>query len=188
MPTIEIDYEVFAELSRRAIGFHVTPNDVLRGILDLKQVLPGQSFAKPTSSPQGSAEAPQTLTDFVKCDRFQRQHQAVDRFLLILGWVHSMRPKEFREAALAFHRGSRRYFASSQKEILQTGDGVTAKPIPQSPFWALTTLDNKSKRIVLEDMLQALQYGQEEIDLVLAQVPDSGIRRRRTRGQLIASA
>ncbi len=89
--------------------------------------------------------------------------------------------------ALAFRRGTRRYFAKSEREILQSGEGITAKPIPQSPFWVLTTLDNKSKRIVLEDMLRALGYSRSDINLVVAELPDSGIRRSHARSRLLAS-
>ena len=42
----------------------------------------------------------------------------------------------------------------------------------------LTTLDNKAKRIVVEDLLNALGYSGNEISLALAELPDSGIRRR----------
>ncbi len=99
----------------------------------------------------------------------------------MLGWLHSANPKKFAEATQKFHRGSRAYFAKSEKEILESGDGVSAKPIPQSPFWALATLDNKSKRLVMEDMLQALGYSRGDINLTLAELPDSGIRRSRAK-------
>jgi negative modulator of initiation of replication len=72
----------------------------------------------------------------------------------ILGWLHLTHPKQFADAALKFQRGSRVYFADSEKGILESGDGVTAKQIPQSPYWTLTTLDNKSKRLVLEDIVR----------------------------------
>lgn len=178
MNTIEIDDQVFAELSRRATGFHVTPNDVIRRILEL----PSLSSPPPPASPV----AP-TLFEFIKSERFQRHQQAVDRYLVILGWLHAADPKQFANVALGFRRGNRAYFANSEHEVLQSGEGITAKPIPQSPFWALTTLDNKSKRIVLEDVLRALGYSSSDINLVLAELPDSGIRRSHARARLLAT-
>jgi negative regulator of replication initiation len=188
MHRIEIDDQVLAELSRRAIGFHVTPNDVLRRLLNLgtpPHTLP--QHAESNGTPQPAAVLPSNLSEFLKSERFMGRHQAVDRFLAILGWLYHMHPKQFTEVALAFRRGSRRYFARSAREVLQSGDGITAKPVPNSPFWALTTLDNKSKRIVLEDLLRALRYSRNDIDLVLAELPDSGIRRNHARGRLFAS-
>jgi negative modulator of initiation of replication len=175
MNSIQIDDQVFAELARRATGFHVTPNDVLRRILDLSSP-PSEQLAPPQPPPP-PAPVSSTVTDFVRSERFQRHNQAVDRYLVILGWLHSAHSKQFAEAALKFHRGSRAYFAKSEKEILESGDNVTARQIPQSPFWTLTTLDNKSKRLVLEDVLRALGYSRGDINIVLAALPDSGIRR-----------
>ena len=182
MNSIEIDDQVLAELARRATGFHVTPNHVLRRILDL----PPPSSSRPFAAPHPPPLAPvaSTLIEFIRSERFQRHHQAVDRYLVILGWLHSAHSKLFADATLRFHRGSRAYFAKSEKEILESGDGVTAKLIPQSPFWTLTTLDNKSKRLVLEDILSALGYSRSDINLVLAELPDSSIRRNHGRGRL----
>jgi hypothetical protein len=61
---------------------------------------------------------------------------------------------------------------------LQSGEGITARQIPQSDLWALATLDNRAKRMVLEEVLQALNYSSADIHLVLAELPDPGIRRR----------
>ena len=187
MHSIEIDDQVLTELSRRASGFHVTPNDVLRRLLDLSPPL--VPAAPPPSNGASSPSTPiaPTLSEFLGSERFRRHHQAVDKFLSILGWLHHTNPKNFAEVALAFRRGSRRYFAKTEREILQSGDGVTAKQIPQSPFWVLTTLDNKSKRIVVEDLLRALGHSASDISLALAQLPDSGIRRSHARGRLLAS-
>jgi negative modulator of initiation of replication len=187
MHSIEIDDQVLTELSRRATGFHVTPNDVLRRLLNLG----ASSQASPSVAPNGTTPPPgaipSTLAEFVRSERFRRHHQAVDKFLAILGWLHHTHPKQFAEVAGAFRRGSRRYFAKSEREILQSGEGVTAKPIPQSPLWVLTTLDNKSKRIVLEDVFRALGYSRSDINLAVAELPDSGIRRSHARSRLLAS-
>ena len=175
MNLIEIDNQVFAELERRATGFHVKPNDVLRRVLGLSE-LPPEGFM-PQQPPSAPAPPASTITEFIKSDRFHRHNQAVDRYLVLLGWLHASQPKQFADAALKFHRGSRAYFSKSEKEILEGGENVTAKQIPQSPFWTLTTLDNKSKRQVLEDILRALGYAQSDVNFVLTTLPDSGIRR-----------
>ncbi|HXC99554.1 MAG TPA: hypothetical protein VN048_09445 [Verrucomicrobiae bacterium] len=182
MKSIEIDDQVFAELERRATGFHVTENDVLRRILNLPR--PSlQSVAVSQATVPTPVSSP--VTDFIRSERFQRYHQAVDRYLVILGWLHSAHPKQFVDATLRFHRGSRVYFAKTEKEILESGDGVSAKVIPQSPFWTLVTLDNKSKRLVLEDILRALGYSRSDINLIIAELPDSAIRRNHTRSRAL---
>lgn len=189
MHSIQIDDQVFAELSHRATGFNVTPNDVLRRILSIPTASSPQSPAKLVDLPQSPPRvpAPQSLTEFIKSERFQRHHQTIDRFLIMLGWLHATHPKQFADAVLGFQRGKRLYFAKSEKDILENGENVTAKPIPQSPFWALTTLDNKSKRLVIEDILLALSYSRGDINLALAELPDSGIRRSHNTSRLLRS-
>ena len=188
MHSIEIDESVFSELSNRATGFHVTPNDVLRRLLKIGATPePSRSEPAPSAQSQPTVAIPSTLPEYIRSDRFRHLHQAVDKFLALLGWLHHARPKQFAEVAQAFRRGSRRYFGKSEREILQSGDGITARPIPESPFWALTTLDNKSKRLVLEDVLRALGYPRGDINLALAELPDSGIRRSHARSRLLAS-
>lgn len=189
MNSIQIDDQVFAELSRRATGFNVTPNDVLRRILNISAASSSQSSVKLVEAPLSTpgASSPQTLTEFIKSERFQRHHQTIDRFLIILGWLHATHPQQFADAALGFRRGKRLYFAKSEKAILENGENVTAKPIPQSPFWALTTLDNKSKRLVIEDILRPLNYSRGDINIVLAELPDSSIRRSHDRARLLGS-
>jgi negative modulator of initiation of replication len=187
MHSIEIDDLVFAELASRATGFHVTPNDVLRRILNLTGT--SEQSSLPATVPptaQSTGPAP-TLLEFIRSDRFQRHYQAVDRYLVLLAWLQATHRDKFSEAALGFSRGNRLYFAKSEREILQSGEGITAKPIPQSPFWALTTLDNKTKRMILEDILRALNYPPGDINVVLAELPDSGIRRSHSRERLLAT-
>src|SRR5882762_10526899 len=125
MNSIEIDDQVLAELEKRATGFHVGPNDVLRRILNLTPPVGTPSVhATAKSSPltvNGTVGA--TLIEFVRSDRFQRHRQAVDRFLAILAWLHAANPKQFADAVLRFQRGKRLYFAKSKQEIEQSGDG-----------------------------------------------------------------
>lgn len=184
MHSIQIDDQVFTELAQRVTGFNVTPNDVLRRVLNLPALLSAASSAKPVDAAHSLPAAPihLPLTEFIKTERFLRNRQTVDRFLSILGWLHTAHSKQFTDVALNFQRGKRSYFARSEKEILDNGENVAAKSIPQSPLWVLTTLDNKSKRLVLEDLLRAFNYSRSDINLVLAELPDSGIRRSHDRG------
>lgn len=176
MNSIEIDDQVFAELERRVTGFHVTPNDVLRRILELPEA--SQQPTPPSTFP---APTPSALSGFLRSEQFQQYHQAVDKYLAILNWLHMTHLEQFGNVVMKFQRGTRTYFAKSEKAILENGKGVTAKQIPQSPFWALTTLDNKSKRLVLEELLRALRYSLADIKLAANELKDSGIRRNHGR-------
>src|SRR5438093_12592214 len=107
MHTIEIDDQVFNELSRRATGFHVTPNDVLRRFLDLAAPsAPPTTSSASNGGPWSSAAIPPTLPEFIRSARFRGHHQAVDKFLAVLGWLHHTHPKQFSEVALPLRRGT----------------------------------------------------------------------------------
>jgi len=123
-----------------------------------------------------------TLSEFLGSKEFQRQRDSVNRFLALLSWLHLTHADQFADAAFGFRRRKRVYFAKSKKEIVRSGESIGARPIPRSSYWALTTMSNEYKRIILEYLLQALGYLRGEIDFALAALPDSNIRRngRRT--------
>jgi negative regulator of replication initiation len=176
MHSIEIDDAVFVELSRRATGFHVSPNDVLRRILNLAPVAVAASTS-PTF-PSNAKNGASPLHAFIQSEHFQRYQQAVDRYLSLLAWLHFTHAKKFVDVVLGFRRGNRLYFGTSQQEVERSGAGIAAKQIPKSPLWALTTLDNRTKRLIIEDLLQTLNYPGADIKFASAQLPDSDIRRR----------
>src|SRR5258708_10313107 len=101
MNTIEIDDQVFSELAGRAIGFHINPNDVLRRLLNLPPRSSSQPHVNQVEKPKAGS---QSLLEFTKSERFQRHHQSIDRFLVILGWLHTTQPEQFAKAALEFQR------------------------------------------------------------------------------------
>jgi negative regulator of replication initiation len=179
MNTIDVDDQVLAELAALATGFHATPNSVLRRILNI-QPTGAPVTASEITEPSPNLATTTVLADFVRSGEFQKYYLAIDRYLAVLCRLYSIDAERFLDVALKFRRGSRLYFAMSEKEVLDSGDGVSAKRIPKSPLWALATLDNKAKRFVLESVLVALGYSKEETNTVTAEIPDSGIRRSRS--------
>jgi len=122
----------------------------------------------------------QTLSDFVKYEQFQQLDRAVDRFLLLLGWLFLKHPTQFLPAALSFKGRKRCYFALSRKDILRSGKSIGVRRIPHTPYWALTTLDNKSKRQVIEHILRTMRYSSAEISSALAEFSRSLIHNNRS--------
>ena len=102
-----------------------------------------------------------------------RNYKGIDKYLAILGWLYKHRPSEFAKVE-DFRRGSRVHFARSQRAIEESGKGaIHAKRIPNTPVGALSTLDNRTKRVILADMLHAVGFQQDEIKIVLGTIPDS---------------
>lgn len=179
MHSIEIDDDVMADLSRRAVGFHVTPNDVLRKVLGLPSSTQPPTPPAVPATPAGPGQAEDPLQKFVASSAFQAQRQSINRFLLLLWWAHAQNQEEFQRVVTDYSRGNRRYFGRSQEEVEASGVGIKAKQIPKTPFWVLSTLDNKSKRMIIEDVFRAMGLPAGSIALAREQLADSDISRRR---------
>ena len=174
MKTIAIDEEVFGELQRRVQGFNESPNDVLRKVLKLSD---GGSDNKP-ESPR-TPLPPSPILEMVGSSEYWTRPTAVDQYLYILFWLYQRHRDDFPRIE-KFGSGKRVYFSKDQNRILTTGKSVTAKPIPKSPYWALVTLDNPRKRMIIIDILRLLGYSDSEADAVARTIEDSGRRRGRS--------
>jgi len=171
MHWIQIDQQVYDSIARRTFLANLTPNDVLRQILQLST--PIDVEPPPVPKPTGSSSTASSLNEFLT-----GKLKAIDRYLAILEWLHARESERFAQVVLGFQCGTCVYFAMSQAEVERSGKGATAKPIPGSPFWALTKLGNPRKKSVVTRLLRSLGYPHSEINLVLAELPGKGIRLR----------
>ena len=166
--SIQVDDEVWAAVVGRINGFDLTPNEILRQVFGITSPSRTLSLAEPEGATPG-VRTDQTLSDFVKYEQFQQLDRAVDRFLVLLGWLSLKHPRQFLPVALSFKGRKRCYFALSRKDILKSGKSIGVRRIPHTPYWALITLDNKSKRQVIEHILRTMRYSSAEISSALAE-------------------
>ena len=170
--SIQVDDEVWAAVVGRINGFDLTPNEILRQVFGMTSPSHTLSLAElEGTTPRVHTE--QTLGELLKYEQFQQLDRAVDRFLALLGWLCLKHPQHFLPAALRFKGRKRLYFALSRKDILKSGRSIGARQIPHTPYWALTTLDNKSKGQVIEHILRELGYSSTDIACVLSQFSHS---------------
>jgi len=165
---IQVDDEVWAAVVGRINGFDLTPNEILRQVFGITS--PSQTLALAEGEeamPRVHTE--ETLGDFLNNGQFQQLDSAVDRFLALLAWLCLKHPQQFLSSALRFKGRKRCYFALSRKDILKSGKSIGVRRIPHTPYWALTTLDNKSKRQVIEHILRTMRYSSAEISSALAE-------------------
>lgn len=183
MITIEIDHEVHSALEARAEGFNDNENKVLRRLLGLGANSENKSDQSDKSQP--SAATP--MVEFVRGPRFQGLGRGLDRFLAILGWLDERHGKAFEEIE-KLPLGGRKYFAKTEAEIrAKAGGAITVHQIPgPSHMWALTTLSNDSKKMVVSRVLKYLGHSPEETRQVVAQFPASENRRSEERARLLA--
>jgi negative regulator of replication initiation len=173
---ITVDDGLFEEIEKRTtVDFD--HGDVVQKLLKKALMLPQQKTA--SESMQNSKPASlrkDNIVSFVQSPDY-KVLSGINRYLAVLGWLHKNRPEEFKKIE-NYRKGNRVYFGKSQQQVEESGDGITAKQIPDSNLWALSTLDNRAKRGLIEDILQLCNFQPSEVNAVVNSIPDSGRHRR----------
>lgn len=169
---IEVDNEVYDALAKRVTGFNQGPNDVLRVLLGLNAAKPSE----PTNGADEQSKGLPTLVQFVESQSYRGRKTAVEKYLLLLSWLSKAHAVEFAKIE-RFRRGKRVYFATDSNLIHESGQSLSVKQIPGTSYYALATLDNRSKRVIIRDILDLFGYPHEICAKVAETIEDSGIRR-----------
>jgi negative regulator of replication initiation len=64
-----------------------------------------------------------------------------------------MNAKTFESKLDGFKQGKRIQISRDLKKIEASGNSTRPEPIPQTPYYAVTTLSNQKKRTILGDIL-----------------------------------
>jgi negative regulator of replication initiation len=172
--TISIDDDLFIEIEKR------TTPDFDHGDVVVKLLRRALTSSTPASQPRPNpATIPvlkNSIVSFVQTPEY-RVLSGIDKYLAVLGWVNKNRPNGFVERIENYRRGNRIYFGKTQRQVVDSGEGIDAKQIPGSSVWALATLDNRAKRTLLADVLHLFNFQPGEINVVVDSIPDSGRHR-----------
>jgi negative regulator of replication initiation len=174
MKTIHLDDDVFTEIDKLATGIF-SHSDVIRKLL---KMTPSERVESVNSLKTSSGSVSKGgIVSLMQSPEYQLLRSGIDKYLTVLSWLHRNRRNEF-DKVLEYRRGNRIYFAKSQRAVEQGGGGnIHAKQIPGSDYWVLATLDHKSKREILHDVLHLLGFQPAEINVVVGTIPDSGRHR-----------
>ena len=132
----------------------------------LKELLPKQAAengaggTQAVSSSEKIAEIAQSETaflNFLKSPDFLSEANPTEGFLLILSYLCKRHGELFDRVPTIFG-GKRKNIARSEGE-LGNGNGVRAKRIPDTKFWADTNNDTDRKGVILARVLRRLGYG-----------------------------
>ncbi len=168
MRTIEVDDEVFVglELASRLTKLSI-PELVRRSIVSLDSKAPAggrESLAPPKQQAQFDLRD-KALFDYAKSPGFLANRSVVDQFLSILSFLQKQNADKF--ATLQSLEGrKRRYIASSEQELENSGTSVNPKRIPNTSFWVVTNNDTNNKKMLLRQALTLLGYGPEAVRVV----------------------
>jgi negative regulator of replication initiation len=166
MKTINLEDTVFADLDKLTSPLF-SHSDVIRKLL-----LSRGGDVQPTVQVRASENG--SLAAYVQSADYRMLNSGISKYLAVLGWLVKSHPKEFQKV-LTYKRGTRVYFAGSEKEIMDGGNGaLTARKIPNSSVWTLATIDNPTKRKILSAILRVFGYKSDEINSVVSTIADSG--------------
>lgn len=136
--------------------------------------------------PQPETEKPLTLDDTQDSSAIQSSHQVdvvsafqgvdfseitakktvVKRFMHILTILEQKHQQDF-ACVLNIQGRDRRYFATSEIELTDTGLNTNPKLIGNSSYWVMTNSSTERKRRMLGQVMRYLGYSQEDIDTLL---------------------
>lgn len=177
MKTIQIDNEVYQALANHVQGFNETPNDVIARILKQWDQLKKSSASISTVEKHTNAESASDISNLLSSPDFQRS-DAIERYFAILAFLYRKSPKDFGKLEFYRRKGGRRVNFSKDKQVIEnSGNSTQPKRIPGTLFYALTNLDNKSKRLILGDIMPVFGYSTKDIRMTQKELPDSGISR-----------
>jgi negative modulator of initiation of replication len=97
--------------------------------------------------------------------KFRAYGAYVDKFLYILSVVHNQRKRDFGRVR-DIRRGKRTYFATSEREIEESGTSTQPRQIPDSNYWVLTCSPTREKRDILREVLRLFGYTDKAVKAV----------------------
>jgi negative modulator of initiation of replication len=169
MPTIEVDNEVFTTLERaRELSGFSHAQIVRQWMEQRKKPADSKTVAGSQASTTALGQRPQmsardkALRDYAQSPAFLANSSVVDQFLNILSFLHKENPDKF--ATLEALEGrKRRYIATSEQLLEDSGTSVNPKKIPLTRFWVVTNNDTNNKKRLLRQALGLLGYSAETI-------------------------
>ncbi len=138
----------------------------------------GISVPKTSPPAPTSTSKPAPLSEFdvlLTSAEFRHARGVVGRFLVLLGWLHSKHKEHFAKVETIKGRG-RLYFAKSQRALHDSGKSVNPKPIPNSPYWVITTSPTDLKQQMIRAAMFALGYAMP--DIIRAEAAIAGTERQ----------
>ena len=166
---IEIDEEVYAAIEQNARGLNQKPNNILRRVFQMEPIS-GKAPSLKRAATGGLLDA------YLQSDEYLKISTADEKYLCLVGWLFRSHPK-LKESLHNFSLRTRILFSKDRKTIEGSAEGGVVKPIPDVEFFAMVTLDNRSKRKIITKVLVMSGYDDPQIQRVLKTLPDSGIRR-----------
>lgn len=176
MKTIEIDEELYQHLASNTQYIGESASSILRRLLafgeqaqEIEQK--ADSISEPSQEPaaQPAPKEPEplegSLFDYINKEELAMQRGAVGRFLLILGALYRVHPKQFKNVCDIRGR-DRLYFADSEEALAESGSSTKPRQIPESPYWVITNSNTTRKKMMLTEVAISLGYSVDDAEKI----------------------
>lgn len=123
-----------------------------------------EAFAKESGDMSANGK-PSNIRQLVESEEFQSLNTAQDRYVRLSRHLYELDPDGFAEAAPSVKGRKRKYFATTEKEIVDSG--TSTKPVQICPggWWADLNNSTDNKRANLKELMQAMGYSKADYDL-----------------------
>ncbi len=146
MKTIQIDDDLYQFIAGRTERIGESASDILR------RLLMGPVSMTP---PAISDDEEQTVATLCSPAELEQISGAASRFIAILAQLYQQNPDGFAKV-LQLKGRKRLYFATSEAALQDSGSSTRPRPIPGSPFWAITNFNSAKKKRVLTMVMNEL--------------------------------
>lgn len=170
MKMIEISDETFDALKAQVRDFGETPDSVIRRLLS------GGNDRGVSHFSEIDSEETLKLRRLMDSTRFQHLNGR-DRYFEILKFLCNENPEEFGVKLPGLKFGKRVQIARDAETIEKSGKSTYPEMIPDTSYWALTNLSNRSKRDVIFSAMRILGYSDVHIQLAVRGIPDASPER-----------
>lgn len=176
MKKIEIDDELYQYIASNTQSIGESASMILRRLLKLEQT----EVESDTQHAPVQAHTEQAVSDEVNtavnvpCDNvfnilnkeeLAMQKGVVGRFLFLLAALHRTHKSKFAKV-LEIKGRDRIYFAKSKEALLECGNSMNPKSIPDSPYWVMTNSNTTRKKMMLHEVAMCLDYSQHEAETI----------------------
>ena len=203
MRKIEIDEDIYEHLCRHTSELGETASSILRRLLKLDSTSADQCVHAPSVMPQSIEILMPRAATFPVAKRLDEQptrvsqsartegsislrvaellfrlsrlrtRQVVDRFIVILAWIHEQEPEKF-ECARQIRGRTRIYFSHSRRDIEDSGKSTFPVEIETTGWFVSTNNSTPNKREIIDQLLRLLAFPETERDAIIQALdPDS---------------
>ncbi len=178
MKKIEIDDELYQYIASNTQSIGESASQILRRLLKLNQSSQ-EELQEPVVLEQAPApvekEEPATqvvetasrdnVFNIVNKEELAMQKGVVGRFLFLLSALHRTHKNQF-SRVLEIKGRDRIYFAKSKEELLECGNSMNPKSIPDSVYWVMTNSNTTRKKMMLHEVAICLGYSNVDAEKI----------------------